>query len=129
MAAICVGVFVLAPGADLQEARTRVFLILSIAQLFYVLSMRSFESSFWSLGLWTNYRLTVAVAIGLVLQLAVIYTPGLRDFFHTVPLTWDVLLLCTAAAAVPFFFGEIAKFVRATQRRRKVAQPSAHDGS
>lgn len=83
-------------------ARSLVFLTISMFQLFHVLAIRSSTDSFFTLGLWSNYRLTFAVVIGTVLQFAVIYVPAVQGFFHTVPLTWQDALIGTAVASSIF---------------------------
>ena len=44
----------------LNYARTMVFMTLSMFQLFYVFAIRSSIDSFFTLGLWSNYRLAGA---------------------------------------------------------------------
>lgn len=91
------------------RARTAVFTNLAIGQLFYVLAIRSRQQTLWQLGLWTNYRLSVAVVIGILLQLLLVYTPALNPFFRTVPLSVSELLTAAGLAVVPFGLLELWK--------------------
>ena len=96
----------------IDYARTMIFLMLSMYQLFYVLSIRSSDQTFFALGLFSNYRLTVAVIMGAVLQFAVIYLPALQKFFHTVALEPGDLVLVILASSFAFASMEISKLVR-----------------
>jgi Ca2+-transporting ATPase len=116
IAAVCLGLFYFelsreANGISLTKARSMVFFVLASAQLFYVCGIRSFSYSLLQLGLWSNYRLAVAVLLGLILQLCTLYVPALRGFFHTEALMWDELLLCLVVSLLPLAALEIWKRV------------------
>ena len=100
-AAFCWCLFRSPDGHDagtVERARTILFLSLSLSQLFYVLGIRSRTETFFAGGLWSNYRLTGAVVIGLLLQVAVVYVPILQPFFHTTsPGAFDFLIAVGAA--------------------------------
>ncbi len=87
---------------QLAYARSLVFLTISMFQLFHVLAIRSSTESFFTLGLWSNYRLTFAVLLGTILQFAVIYIPAVQGFFHTVPLSLADALIGTGVATSIF---------------------------
>ena len=103
-------------NSDWALARTMVFVTLAQFQLFYVLALRSTVDPFWKLGLWSNYRLTGAVLLGTMLQLAVVYVPPLAKVFHTQPLSAGQLALSLAVASSAFLLAEGAKWL---SRRRK----------
>ncbi|MBL8852041.1 MAG: cation-transporting P-type ATPase [Planctomycetaceae bacterium] len=116
MAAACIILFWLElPAADssegaaqLRRAQTMVFLTLSLLQLFHVMAIRS-SAPFYQVGLWSNYRLTVAVLLGAALQFAVIYVPQLQPYLHTVALPARDAILCVAVSTLPFVVIEIWK--------------------
>ena len=127
MGATCILVFQLSLNGTLSEylpysaaasqhtieyARTMIFLLLSMYQLFYVLSIRSSSQTFFALGLFSNYRLTGAVIVGAALQLAVIYVPLFQNFFHTVALEPGDLVLAILVSSFAFVSMEISKLVR-----------------
>ena len=95
-------------AAQLSYAQTMVFLTLSLLQFFHVLAIRS-SAPFYRVGLWSNYRLTVAVLLGTALQFAVIFVPPLRPFFHTVPLSMGDVAIAVAISTLPFVVIEIWK--------------------
>ena len=51
---------------QLGHARTMVFVTLSLLQLFHVMAIQT-TAPLWRVGLWQNYRLTVAVLLGTAL--------------------------------------------------------------
>ena len=99
----------------LNYARTMVFMTLSMFQLFYVFAIRSSIDSFFTLGLWSNYRLAGAVLLGTAMQMAAIYTPIMQPFFHTVPLAPLDLAVGVGVATLAFVAVEVWKLFR---RRR-----------
>jgi len=121
MALTCFAVFVFALGGlrtsdiapeVLARGRTLVFTILSMTQLFYVLGMRSLTESVWQRGMLTNPRLIAAVAVGIVLQGAIVYVPFLQRIFHTSHLTLADLGLVALLSAIPLVILEAWKAVR-----------------
>jgi len=118
MAAVCISMFgwkidfwteSTVGEETLQYAQTMVFMILSLCQLFYVMSVRSFSQSIFQLSLFGNPRLLAAVAVSVALQFAVIYTPVVRDFFHAVPLTFNDALLAVGVSMLPTVAAELLK--------------------
>ncbi|NLW91301.1 MAG: cation-translocating P-type ATPase [Syntrophomonadaceae bacterium] len=82
-------------GSDsLDVARTMALTTLVFAQLFYVFECRSEHLSPFELGFWSNPYLVGAVACSTVMQMAVLYLPGLQQIFHTVALiAWQWILI------------------------------------
>jgi len=95
--------------------QTMVFTVLTLSQLGIVLAIRSERDSIFTLGLWSNRPLLLAVTITLVLQLAVIYTPWLNQIFKTAPLTLGELGFCLGMACIAPTAVELEKWWR---RRR-----------
>ncbi len=121
MALICFVVFAVALGGvgtgtaeteTLSRGRTLVFSILSMTQLFYVLGIRSLTESVWQRGLFSNPRLLAAVAVGVLLQGAIVYVPFLQKIFHTSHLTLADLALVAALSAIPLVILEAWKFFK-----------------
>jgi Ca2+-transporting ATPase len=100
--------------AALELARTMAFYSLALSQLFYVLSVRSFRDSILRLGLWSNFRLSVAVLIGVVLQVLVVQWRPLSQYLHVSPLTLPQLTLATVCAMIPALVTEGLKWRRAS---------------
>jgi Ca2+-transporting ATPase len=120
MALVCLGLYFydLRQSADAQEsavthARTMVLLAASMFQLFLVLAVRSrTESFFTARGLWGNYRLSIAVVVGMRLQWPIIYWPPVAQWFHPVPLAGADAALAIALSTTGFIAVEVMKCVR-----------------
>ena len=88
-------------GAEaLKLAQTCAFCTLVFLQLFYVIECRSETHSVFQIGLLGNPFLILAVIISTVMQLSVVYLPGLGSVFKTVPLhaeQWVLILLVASA--------------------------------
>ncbi len=106
--------------------QTMVFTVLTFAQLFHVMAVRSGESLFTA-GIASNLPLLGAVLIGAALQLMVVYVPALNDIMKSQPLTAGELALCVLLPAVVFVAVEIEKWLTrrgSLYRERRVAPPA-----
>ena len=91
--------------------QTVVFTVLTFAQLVHVLVIRSERDSLFSIGLFSNPPLLLAVAATVALQLAVIYVPALNTVFKTQPLSPVELGVCVGLAALVFVAVEFEKWL------------------
>ena len=91
--------------------QTMVFTVLTFAQLFQVMAIRSERESLFTIGIGSNRPLLGAVVLGAVLQLAVIYVPALNALLRTQPLTLAELGFCVMLPASVFAAIEIEKWL------------------
>ncbi|MEE8441480.1 MAG: cation-translocating P-type ATPase, partial [Spirochaetia bacterium] len=102
-------------GDSLVYARTMAFVALALSQLFHAFDVRDNRRSIFSLGLFTNKWLWLALGAGALLQWIVVSVPGLAGVFRVVPLSgrdWGIVLGLSFA---PVVLNELVKFVmRAT---------------
>ena len=92
-------------------AMLMVFTVLTFAQLFHVMAIRSERESLFTIGLVSNRLLLGAVLLGAALQLAVIYVPALNDILKTQPLTAGELALCVLLPSLVFVAIEVEKWL------------------
>lgn len=92
--------------------QTVVFTVLTFAQLVHVLVIRSERDSLFSIGLFSNPPLLLAVAATVALQLAVIYVPALNAVFKTQPLSPVELGVCIGLATLVFVAVEFEKWLQ-----------------
>lgn len=96
-----------------EYARTMAFIVLVLCQLFYSLASRSHSISIFKLGIFSNKYVVAAIAIGILLQVAIIVTP-LQKAFHLqmlTPRSWEIV---TGLGLVPLVLNEFFKiFIRA----------------
>jgi Ca2+-transporting ATPase len=97
---------------DGNHWQTMVFTTLCFCQLFHVMAIRSETRSLFSMGLWSNRPLLLAVGATVLLQLMVIYVPYFNKLFHTEPLSWQELLIVTGVSGIVFVAVEIEKWVK-----------------
>jgi Ca2+-transporting ATPase len=88
----------IAGSGPVEYARTLAFTTLVLFELYDVFCARSDEETTLHRTL-RNGWLVLAVAVGLALQLAVVYIPALQRAFGTVPLGLTDWLFCAAVAA------------------------------
>ncbi|MBI3043814.1 MAG: cation-translocating P-type ATPase [Betaproteobacteria bacterium] len=109
-------------SGPVEYARTLAFNTLVVFELYDVFCVRSDEQSAWR-PLFRNAWLWLAVAAGLLLQVAVIYVPTLQRAFGTVPLAAGDWLLCAAVAGTIVIAREAGKaWWRAVDRRAAAAR-------
>jgi Ca2+-transporting ATPase len=104
-------------AAQLVEARTQLLTAMVTMELANAISARSLRHPIWKIGVFKNKFLWYAVLSSFLLQLIVLYTPGLNMAFDVSapePLDWAFALLFTA---ITFSSLEAAKW--AGSKRRK----------
>jgi Ca2+-transporting ATPase len=99
-------------GADIEVVRTLIFTTIVLAQMFFVLSLRSTRYSIFQIGVFTNPALLGAVALTVLLQLLVIYVPFMQAIFETTALSLPELLISILLGLVLFVVVEVEKWVR-----------------
>ena len=91
--------------------QTMAFTVLTVSQLGHVLAIRSEKESLFSIGLFSNLPMAVAVIVTFMLQMATIYAPSLNPIFKTEPLSMSELAICLALSSVVFIAVEIEKWL------------------
>lgn len=118
MGAVCLGVQAWAIHNENSKWATMVFTVLSISQMGHALAIRSDNKSLFTIGVFGNMHLIMAVLITIGLQLAVIYLPFLQSIFNTQALTFSELTICLALSSIVFLFVELEKWNRRRRRRK-----------
>jgi Ca2+-transporting ATPase len=102
---------------QLREARTQLLTAMILMELANAIAARSLKYPVIKVGVFKNRFLWYAVASSFVLQLVVLYTPGLNSVFSVgapEPLDWGFAILFTA---ITFGSLELGKYI--ASRRRK----------
>ena len=97
-------------SGTMAHAQTMTFTTLMMFQLFNVFNARSDDRSAFE-GLFRNQWMWAAVALSLVLQAAVIYTPVLQQAFSTRSLSAGDWLFCAAVASSVLWLRELNKII------------------
>jgi len=102
---------------QLREARTQLLTAMILMELANAIAARSLKYPVIKVGIFKNRFLWYAVASSFVLQLVILYTPGLNSVFSVgapEPLDWGFAVLFTA---ITFGSLELGKYI--ASRRRK----------
>lgn len=100
-------------SANLEEAQSMAFCVLSFSELFHMLGMTDVRHSFVRVFKDANKMLWISFFVGLALQVAVIEIPGINTFFsvyplHDHPIDWLYVFIL---AIVPLIVHEIVALV------------------
>ncbi|HEY9662573.1 MAG TPA: cation-translocating P-type ATPase [Allocoleopsis sp.] len=109
---------------DSPPWQTMLFTTLTFSETLIALSIRSERQSLLHIGLFSNLYLLGAIAITLVLQLSVIYVPGLQGLFQTTSLSFGQLGLCFGLSAIVCLMMELQKWALRVFTQSKF--PSIH---
>jgi Ca2+-transporting ATPase len=105
--------------AQLLEARTQLLTAMILMELVNAISARSLKFPVWKVGAFKNRFLVYAVLSSFLLQLLVLYTPGLNAAFNVnapEPLDWAFAVLFTA---ITFGSLETGKYIASRRRKAK----------
>ena len=96
----------------LREGRTFALTILAVSQLFHAIGMRDVDKSIFRMNHLSNKALLGSVALGLLLQFAVVQLPAVNRVFGTVALDAWQWLTALALALTPLAMHEILLLIR-----------------
>lgn len=99
-------------SSGIELARTGVFVIMSMTQLFNFLNMRSLKRSLFDIGILGNKFGIFALGSSFLLMLAVIYIPFLQNVFGFANLALMDLGVLVLLSSLVFIAGEIYKRFR-----------------
>ncbi|MFW6358034.1 MAG: cation-translocating P-type ATPase [Chroococcales cyanobacterium] len=98
--------------------KTMVFTTLCLAQMGHALAVRSRKLTI-EINPFSNLYLLAAIVGTTIIQLMIVYVPPLQDFFGTVALTGEQLLICIGFSVLVFVWVEMEKlFIRWYSSRR-----------
>ncbi|MEJ8804555.1 cation-translocating P-type ATPase [Pontibacter sp. H249] len=92
-----------------EKARTAVFLVIAMTQVFNTFNMRSIDRSLFTIGALSNKYINIAFVVSLGLQLLVIYTPFLSGVFRFDELPFPDLLVILGLSSSVIWVAELYK--------------------
>lgn len=107
---------------QLSEARTQLFTAMIMMELTIAISARSFKYPIFKVGPFKNKFLWLAVFSSFILQLVVLYVPGVQSLFDVnTPglIDWAIAILF---AAIVFATLELGKYVTSRKRKADVSK-------
>jgi len=115
---VTIGLQAWAINNDYDNWQTMTFTVLCFSQLGHVMAIRSSLQSTFTIGIFSNRPMTIALIVTVMLQLTIIYVPFFNDIFKIKPLTFTELGITAAASAIVFWVVELEKFVRRKRSQR-----------
>ena len=91
--------------------QTMVFTVLTLTQLVHVMAIRSEKESLFSIGIFSNWPMLLAILVTFLLQMATIYVPALNPIFKTEALDAEELGICILISCVVLMAVEIEKWM------------------
>ena len=91
----------------LMKSQTLAFCTLAMSELFHAVGMRDTENSIFRFNHLDNKVMILALAIGIVGQVAVTEIPFLMDVFGTVRMSWKMWLFVVVISLMPLVVHEI----------------------
>lgn len=104
---------------DLTTARTMAFTSISILELIHSLNIRT-DKSMFSVGLFKNMYLILAITLGVLLQVAVTTIPSISNLFGVTSLNKTAWLIVTAISITPIVLIELQKKLNEYKFGKKV---------
>ncbi|MFC2542466.1 MAG: calcium-translocating P-type ATPase, PMCA-type [Leptotrichia hofstadii] len=95
----------------LTQGRTMAFIVLTVSQLFYSLTMRNSQKTIFEIGIFKNKYLIYSIIIGIALQIGLTSFTPIAKIFKVTNISfenWDVVLIF---ALIPFVVNEVIKLV------------------
>ncbi len=96
-------------GVDVQTAETMAFVTLSLCELFRAYTVRSERASIFTIGVFSNKYMQLAVGLSLLLLLLVVNAPFLQPIFNTHFLAPKEWLIVLGLALIPAIAEEFTK--------------------
>lgn len=96
---------------SLMHAQTMSFVVLSVSQLLYTLSIRHNKKFIFEIGIFTNKYLIGAIILGVILQDAVITIPFFASVFKVFSLTSNDWIFVILLSFIPLIVNEIVKMI------------------
>ncbi|RFC36504.1 MAG: Ca2+-transporting ATPase [Candidatus Nitrotoga sp. LAW] len=113
-AGVTLGVFAyeLYINNSLAQARDAAFTALVIAELLRAFGARSEQRTIWQMGLFSNMRLFLVVAVSFALQLAIHHVAMFQMLFKMEPITLNQCVAWIGVGFIPLIVLELRKVIR-----------------
>ena len=110
IASLFVQWWAISQGYDVRTQQTMVFTTLCFVQLGNALSVRSFQYPIFARGLFANKLMWITIAVTVLLQLLIVFIPGLHTIFKTGFLPNKAILIIGIATISSTLFTEGFKY-------------------
>ena len=94
-----------------EVGRTMAYVTLAWASVVNIMNVRSFRESIFKIGFTSNPLLFGGICLSLILVAITAAVPGIRDVFHSVPVSASHWVIMVCMAVTPFILMEIVKIL------------------
>lgn len=101
----------------IKNWQTMAFTVLCFSQMGHVMAVRSERQSLFSIGVFSNKPMLLALTCTFILQFSIIYIPILNPVFRTNPLSMEELVITLVVSSVVFWAVEAEKQVKKLIRK------------
>jgi Ca2+-transporting ATPase len=105
-------------GNSLEQARDAAFTALVITGLLRAFGARSDRLTIWQIGLFSNLRLFLIVAVSFALQLAIHHVPMLQTLFQIEPVSLNQCVVWIGVGSIPLIVLELRKVIRRPRAKK-----------
>jgi len=105
-------------GNSLDHARDAAFTALVITGLLRAFGARSEQRTLWQIGLFSNLRLFLVVAVSFSLQLAIHHVPMLQTLFQIEPVSLHQCVAWIGVGFIPLLVLELRKVIRRSRTKK-----------
>jgi Ca2+-transporting ATPase len=120
MGLVTLGVQAWAIQNDHTAWQTMAFTVLCFSQMGHVMAIRSDRQSLFTIGVFSNKPMLIALLTTFTLQFMIIYLPICNEIFKTHPLTLSELGITLAASVLAFWAVELEKWIKRIRAKRKL---------
>jgi P-type Ca2+ transporter type 2C len=112
MTVLALGAFQWFLPVSVEKGRSAAFLIMAMSQLFNVFNMRSLRLSIFTIGMFSNKYINIALGVSLIIQLLIIEVPFFEALFQFDPISVPEFLILSVLASSVLWMGELYKLVK-----------------
>lgn len=112
MTVLAIGAFKWFLPVSLEKARSAAFIIMAFSQLYNVFNMRALKRSVFSIGIFSNKWINLALIVSVIIQVLIIEVPFFERMFRFDPISFTEFLVLALLASSVLWFGELYKYLR-----------------
>jgi P-type Ca2+ transporter type 2C len=102
----------------IEKARSAAFIMMAFTQLYNVLNMRSLRLSVFSIGIFSNRWVNLALVVSVIIQVMIIEVPFFERLFQFDPISFTEFTTLALLASTVLLVGEAYKAVVRNMRKR-----------
>lgn len=95
-----------------NKARSAAFIIMAFSQLYNIFNMRSLKLSVFSIGLFSNKYINIALVVSVVIQIMLVEVPFFEKLFQFDYIPPTEFLVLGLSSSLVLWFGELYKMYR-----------------